>query len=238
MVKPLEIQLIDDHEDFAAGIRAVLELEGYRVQVHRTAQEGLAWARSASPDLVIVDILLPDAHGSEIVQQLRDIAPRTPVMVVSACADEVDRIVAFRAGADDYVTKPFSLMELLARIDALLRRAGTWPDGGNHGPGGRLRVGPRVELDPRERCVYRDGHPVHLAPKEYDLLVALVERRGAVVPRREIMEAVWGPGLREGSRTLDAHIFDLRRKLEEDPAHPRLILTVRDRGFRVAVDGS
>jgi DNA-binding response OmpR family regulator len=236
MVKPLVIQLIDDHEDFAAGIKAVLELEGYRVQVHRTAQEGLAFARAAIPDLVIVDLLLPDAHGSEIVQQLRDLGPRTPVMVVSACADEVDRIVAFRAGADDYVTKPFSLMELLARIDALLRRAGAWPDGGR-GPGSRLRVGPRVELDLRERSVYRDGEPVHLAPKEYDLLVALVERRGAVVPRREITEAVWGSAHRHGSRTLDAHIFDLRRKLEDDPTHPRLILTVRDRGFRVAVDG-
>jgi len=232
MVKPFVIQLIEDRAEFAAGIKAVLELEGYTVYVHGTGSEGIAFASVTPPDLVILDLLLPDMHGSQAVQALRSVAPRIPVMILSACADEVDKIVSFQAGADDYVTKPFSLMELLARIAALLRRRATASDGATTHVA-RLRVGAQVELDLRQRAVYRNGQPVHLTPKEFDLLAALVAARGAVLSRRQIVEVVWRRELSAKSRTVDAHIFELRQKLEDDPSHPTLIITVHDRGFRV-----
>ncbi|NUO64085.1 MAG: response regulator transcription factor [Gemmatimonadaceae bacterium] len=235
MVKPFVIQIIEDRAEFAAGIKAVLELEGYIVHVHGTATQGIAFASVTPPDLVILDLILPDMHGTEAVQTLRTVAPRIPVMILSACADEVDKIVSFQAGADDYVTKPFSLMELLARIGALLRRRATASDA-TAAPGARLRVGSRVELDLRQHAVYKDGRAVHLTPKEFDLLAALVAARGAVLSRRQIVEVVWRRQLAAKSRTVDAHIFELRQKLEDDPSHPTLIITVHDRGFRVILE--
>ena len=232
MHKPLVIQLIEDRADFAAGIRSVLELEGYIVHVHGTATAGIAFASVTPPDLVILDLILPDMHGSEAVQALRAVAPRMPVMILTACSEEVDKIVSFQAGADDYVTKPFSLMELLARIAALLRRRASASDG-VIAPTARLRVGSEVELDLRQRAVYKRGRPVHLAPKEFDLLAALVAARGAVLSRQQIVDVVWRRAIAAKSRTVDAHIFELRHKLEDDPANPRLILTVHDRGFRL-----
>ncbi|HEX2781921.1 MAG TPA: response regulator transcription factor [Gemmatimonadaceae bacterium] len=232
MAKPLVIQLIEDRPDSAAGIKAVLELEGYIVHVHGTAAAGIAFARAAVPDLVILDLLLPDMRGAEAVQALRAISPRIPVMILTACSDEVDKVVSFQAGADDYVTKPYSLMELLARIGALLRRTARAGDGPLVA-GARLRIGPYLELDLRQRSVFRHGQPVHLTPREFDLLAALVAGRGAVVSRRQIAEAVWGRELGRKSRAVDVHIFELRHKLEEDPAQPRVILTVHDRGFRI-----
>ena len=232
MPRQFVIQLIDDRADFAAGIKSVLESEGYVVHVHGTATAGIAFARVAPPDLVILDLMLPDMHGSEAVQALRAVAPRIPVMILTACSDEVDKIVSFQAGADDYVTKPFSLMELLARIGALLRRRASASDGVAT-PLARLRVGSEVELDLRQRAVYKRGRPVHLTPKEFDLLAALVAARGAVLSRRQIVDVVWRRTLAAKSRTVDAHIFELRHKLEDDPAHPTLIITVHDRGFRV-----
>jgi two-component system alkaline phosphatase synthesis response regulator PhoP len=151
-----------------------------------------------------------------------------PVLILTARGEEADKVTGLRLGADDYVTKPFGLLELLARVEALLRRAG-----GGAEDRARLRMG-RIEIDPATRTVTRGGEPVELSPKELDLLLALIRHDGAVVTREELLAEVWGYAAGVQSRTVDTHVSELRRKLEEDPSRPRHILTVRKAGYRVA----
>jgi DNA-binding response OmpR family regulator len=155
------------------------------------------------------------------------------VLVLTARGDEADKVRGLRSGADDYVTKPFALRELLARVEALLRRSRTAPE--PPAPASELRFGD-VSVDPATRLVRRAGRPVPLRPKEYDLLDALLRRRGGVVGRSELLREVWGYHQSVLSRTLDTHVGELRRKLEADPAAPRHILTVRKTGYRLALD--
>ncbi len=234
METPRLIQIIEDNKSFAIGIRNVLEIEGYRVRVDHEGVAGLAFARSGIPDLVILDLMLPDMDGYRVLRALRDAGGLMPVLILSARTEEADKILGFRTGADDYVTKPFSLMELLARVGALLRR-------GKHqidpawAKDGVVRVGDDVEINLRQRVVRRGGQPVTLAPKQFDLLVALAARQGEVLSRGDILKEVWGYRHEVVSRTVDTHILELRKKLEVDAADPQLIVTVRRTGYRLAM---
>jgi len=224
------ILLIEDNRNLATGLRNNLEIEGYRVQIATDGAAGLAIARDESPDLIILDLMLPELDGYRVLRALRENGHATPVLILSARGEEADKVLGFRLGADDYVSKPFSLLELLARVDALLRRSA-----GKVVPGQlteRQRFG-EIEIDPASRVVLRDGAPVALRPKEFDLLIALVRRRGGVASRDELLQEVWGYSREVFSRTVDSHVAELRRKLEAEPAAPRYILTVRKAGYRL-----
>jgi len=230
------ILVVEDNEDLAFGLRKVLEFEGYEVEVAGEGESGLASARGTPPDLLILDIMLPEKSGFDVLRDLRTSGHRFPVLILTARSQESDVVLGFDFGADDYVTKPFSTAELLARVRALLRRVQTGAGGDDGGGGnGVVMAFGAVEVSPSTRTVSRSGEPVELTPKEFDLLVALLERKGAVISRQELLKEVWGYGNADiNTRTVDVHLSELRRKLEEDPAHPRYILTVRKAGYRLS----
>ena len=223
------VLVIEDNHDLAYGLRNNLEIEGHHVEVAGDGAEGLARARAAEPDLIILDLMLPGLDGFRVLRALRDEGRRLPILILTARGDEADKVRGLRLGADDYVTKPFGVLELLARVEALLRRAAP-----RAAPAPLLveRFGD-VEVHTASRTVRRRGEPVTLTPKEYDLLLALLRRHGAVASRVELLTEVWGYSAAVMSRTVDTHVAELRRKLEDDLAAPRHILTVRKTGYRL-----
>jgi len=226
------ILIIEDNEDLAFGLRNNLEIEGYDVLTAATGTAGVQRAREFLPDLILLDLMLPEMGGFEVLKTLREIGSQAAVLILTARGEEMDKVTGLRLGADDYVTKPFGLMELLARVEALLRRT-TVPDSVDDASAeDSLHIG-TIEICPDSRSVRRDGKIVDLAPKEFDLLLELVRRDGAVVSRMELMKTVWGHSSAVVSRTVDTHIAELRRKLEEDSANPKMIITVRKAGYRI-----
>ena len=224
--------LVEDNADLAFGLRTVLEFEGYEVEIAEDGDRGLTRAREYAPDLVILDLMLPGKGGYEVLRELRGAGVRTPVLILTARSQESDVVMGFDLGADDYVTKPFSTLELVARVRALLRRARQDQAGGRTSQ--RLERFGEVEVNPATRTVLKGGEAVELTPKEFDLLMALLLRRGAVASRTELLSEVWQYGNAEiMTRTVDVHIAELRRKLEPDPANPRHILTARKAGYRL-----
>ena len=226
------ILVIEDNRNLATGLRNNLEIEGYAVDVAADGQSGLALARSTDPDLIVLDLMLPGMDGYRVLKTLREEGSETPVLILSARGEETDKVLGFHLGADDYVAKPFGLLELLARVDALLRRAAS---GGSRTKLAAAVSFGDVHVDPGTHTVKRAGAPVMLRPKEYDLLIALLRRRGQVASRTELLEEVWGYSGEVYSRTVDTHVAELRRKLEDNAAEPRHILTVRKSGYRIAV---
>jgi len=224
------ILVVEDNPDLAFGLRNNLEIEGYQVEVAGDGAAGLARALDWSPDLLILDLMLPEMDGYRVLHELRREGRTTPVLILTARGDETDKVRGFRLGADDYVTKPFGLLELLARVEALLRRTAA-PAAAPAPDDDRERFG-EVEVDRGARLVERGGVPVPLTPKEYDLLLALIDRGGRVASRVELMREVWGHRAAILSRTVDTHVAELRRKLEDDPARPRHIVTIRKAGYR------
>jgi DNA-binding response OmpR family regulator len=224
------VLVVEDNRNLATGLRNNLEIEGYEVDVAGDGAAGLALARSTSPDLIILDLMLPGMDGYRVLRTLREDGVDTPVLILSARGEETDKVLGFHLGADDYVAKPFGLLELLARVDALLRRAAA--SRVKNKLTERVSFGD-VEVDPGTHDVRRKGEPVTLRPKEYDLLIALLQRRGQVVSRGELLEEVWGYSGEVYSRTVDTHVAELRRKLEDNAAEPRHILTVRKTGYRI-----
>ncbi len=238
------ILVIEDNTALALGRRNNRESEGYETVVAHDAAGGLAAAREHDPDLIILDLMLPDADGFRVLRELRAEGRETPVLVLTALGDESDKVRGLRVGADDYVTKPFGLMELLARVDALLRRAArpapavpAAPAVPNGGAAHDTTTFGDVTVCAATHAVTRDGAPVALRPKEYELLVALLRRGGAVATRHELLREVWGYDESVTSRTVDTHMAELRRKLERDAANPRHLLTVRKTGYRLDVAG-
>jgi two-component system alkaline phosphatase synthesis response regulator PhoP len=222
--------LVEDNRDLAFGLRNNLEIEGYEVEVASDGKDGLERARRSRPDLVILDLMLPGLDGFRLLKALRQDGLAMPVLILTARGEEADKVRGLKLGADDYVTKPFGVLELLARVEALLRRGRTPAEIGE--PPRTERFGD-VTVDPGTRTVTRGGQAVELAPKEFDLLLALLQRQGAVVARLELMREVWGYDDAVITRTIDTHVAELRRKLEADPAAPRHILTVRKIGYRL-----
>lgn len=224
------ILVVEDNRNLATGLRNNLEIEGYEVSVAGEGASGLSFARSWSPDLVILDLMLPGMDGYRVLKTMREEGIDTPVLILSARGEETDKVLGFHLGADDYVAKPFGLLELLARVDALLRRASA--AGAATKLAAPVTFGD-VHVDPRTHTVQRAGAAVSLRPKEYELLIALLQRRGQVASRAELLEEVWGYSGEVYSRTVDTHVAELRRKLEENAAEPRHILTVRKTGYRI-----
>jgi two-component system, OmpR family, alkaline phosphatase synthesis response regulator PhoP len=225
------ILIVEDNPDLAYGLRTGLEIEGYEVQVAEDGETGLDRAGAWTPDLVMLDLMLPGMDGYRVLRTLREGGSDVPVLILTARGEEADKVLGFRLGADDYVTKPCGVLELLARVGALLRRSRI----AEHRAGsteGLERFG-SVEINPASRTVMKEGTPVALSPKEFDLLLALVRRRGAVASRVELLREVWGHRVEVMTRTVDIHIAELRRKLEDDPSQPRHILTVWKAGYRL-----
>ena len=216
--RPPRVLVVEDNEALASGLRHNLEFEGYEVVVAPDAATGLAAAQAHAPDLIILDLMLPGFDGYRVIRTLRGEGIETPILVLTARGEETDKVKGLRLGADDYVTKPFGAMELIARVEALLRRSRV------SGPAPAVvpvldRFG-AVEVNRTARTVKRGGEPVPLTPKEFDLLVALMDRAGAVVPRSDLLSAVWGYQPDVSTRTVDLHVFELRAKLEPNPAQP------------------
>jgi two-component system, OmpR family, alkaline phosphatase synthesis response regulator PhoP len=222
------ILVIEDNPDLAFGLRNNLEIEGYEIEVAEDGLAGLDMARAYHPDLIILDLMMPGMDGYRVLRTLRDEGNNTPVLILSARGEEADKVRGFRLGADDFVTKPFGLLELLARVEALLRRSPselrTAPETFEFGP---------ITIDPTAQRVTLAGQNVEVTHKEFSLLMALARRSGAVATRQELLREVWGHRSAVLSRTVDTHVAELRRKLESDPAQPRHIVTVRKTGYRL-----
>ena len=226
------ILIIEDNADLAFGLRRTLEFEGFDVTVAEDGLSGLQEARRTEAELVVLDLMLPKMDGFKVLKELRKDGSRIPVLVLTAKSDESDLVMSFQSGADDYVTKPFSTVELLVRVRALLRRGGRAASGETDGPTA-FAFGD-VSVDTEARTVENAGTTVQLTPKEFDLLEALLRRDGAVASRTELLEEVWkyaNPDVM--TRTVDIHIAELRRKLEADPSDPQHVLTVRKAGYRL-----
>ena len=222
------ILVIEDNPDLAFGLRNNLEIEGHTVDVAGDGVKGLAAAQELRPSLVILDLMLPGMDGYRVLRAMRDADLEMPVLILTARGEEADKLLGFRLGADDYVTKPFGVLELLARVDALLRRTSPRPSSSAATP---LLFG-EIEVDPSARAVRRCGRRVELTPMEFDLLLALIRRDGAVDSRLDLLREVWGYSSSVQSRTVDTHIAELRRKLEAGAA-ARHIVTVRKAGYRL-----
>lgn len=220
------ILLVEDNEELAAGIRHNLELEGYEVDWVGDGREGLEAARHDPPDLLILDVMLPGMDGFQVLKALRQGTFERPVLLLTARGEEADKVRGFRLDADQYVTKPFGLLELLERVRSLLRRIGTEAE-----DAAVLRFG-SVEVDTRARTVHREGEPVSLTPKAFDLLVALARNEGRVMSRHDLLREVWGHRAAIVTRTVDSHVSELRQKLEDDPSDPTHIHTVWKVGYR------
>ena len=221
------ILLIEDNTDLAFGLRNNLEIEGHQVEVAADGETGLELARTTDPELVILDLMLPGIDGFRVLKSLRAADFGAPILILTARGEESDKVRGLRLGADDYVTKPFGLLELLARVDALLRRVG---QGEDEPP---IRRFGDVEVRRSRRQVLRNDESIDLTPKEYDLLIALLDRRGGIATRRELIREVWGYSYDVVTRTVDTHVAELRKKLEPDPAQPVHILTVCKVGYRL-----
>lgn len=225
------ILVVEDNANLALGLRMNLEHGGFRTELAVSGEEGLKLVRDTRFDLMILDMMLPGGlDGYQVLERLRGGGGMLPVIVLTARTEEADKLRGFQLGADDYITKPFGILELIARVHAVLRRV---TRGSDDAPAGSAPLaGGAIELSPLTRTVTRSGERVHLRPKEFDLLLRLMSAPGQVVPRRKLLQEVWGyqPGVY--SRTLDVHVADLRRKLEDNPESPRHLVTVHSIGYR------
>lgn len=223
------ILLVEDDESIAEPLIFGLTREGYRVLQATDGRMGLDLARQVRPDVVILDVMLPGLDGFGVCQALRRESD-VPILMLTARGQELDRVMGLELGADDYIVKPFSFRELVARVRAVLRRR-VLDSHPAHPPSDRLSVGP-LTLDRLARQAWLKNQPVELTPREFDLLRVLVEHAGQALRRQELLDRVWGAEWIGDPRTLDVHIRWLREKLEDDPSHPYLIQTVRGFGYR------
>lgn len=229
-----QIVLIEDDRLIVEPVARALQAAGYSVTPAFNGRTGLELALNNKPDLVVLDIMLPEMDGWEVCKAIREKSV-VPILMLTALSEEIDRILGLELGADDYLTKPFSTRELLARVKALLRRVEfdrSQPDTSD------VLVAGNVRLDLQQRQVSKDGQPLELRYKEFELLSLLMSRCGDVVSRAEIFDRVWSTDWLGDMRTLDVHIRWLREKLEDDPGNPQYIQTVRGVGYRFVVVGS
>jgi len=226
------VLVIEDSNDLAQGLRYNLELEGYAVKLADDGNAGLSLAREWDPDLVILDLMLPGMDGYQVLRSIRGDGRQTPVLILSARGEEADKVRGFQLDADQYVTKPFGLIELLERVKSLLRRRRARTEAPAIEPGvGTIAFGD-VTIDPASRTVTRAGAAVSLTPKAYELMMALIKRKGAVATRVELLREVWDHRAIVLTRTVDSHMAELRKKLEHDPADPKHFITIWKVGYR------
>lgn len=227
--EPTTILLIEDDESIAEPMIFGLESEGYRLLHAANGSQGLHLARTESPDVILLDVILPDLDGFSLCRTLRQ-ESAVPILMLTARGQEMDRVMGLELGADDYIVKPFSFRELLARVRAILRRR-QLDRGEAPAPSDRLVIG-EIVLDWTARQVWRSGRPLELSQREFDLLCVLMNNAGQALHRHDLLDRVWGKDWVGEPRTLDVHIHWLREKIENDPAEPRYIQTVRGYGYR------
>jgi len=221
-----KILIVEDEPNMVAGLRDNFEFEGYQVLTAPDGVAGLERALSDSPDLVILDVMMPRMSGLDVCKHLKAKKPSIPIIMLTARGQEVDKVVGLELGADDYVTKPFSIRELLARVKAVLRRAGTIPKHGEKYSFGE------VEVNLRSCQVSRKGRALEFSSKEFELLKYFLNHPGETLSRDRLLEDVWGYDRFPTTRTVDAHIVRLRQKVEPKPDDPRYILTVHGTGYK------
>ena len=222
-----KVLVVEDDEAMAVALHDGLLYEGYEVVVARDGEAGLRLAREAAPDLMILDVMLPRMTGLEVCKLLRGEGSQLPIIMLTARGQEIDKVLGLKLGADDYVTKPFSFMELMARVEAVLRRSTP----GGRAPRAEHRFGDvTVDLDHHQAS--KAGAPLELTPREFRLLGYLLEHPAEVVSREELLDAVWGYDTIPFTRTVDTHIAKLRKKIEDDPSDPRHIITVHRLGYK------
>lgn len=225
------ILLIEDEAPIRKYLRSALEQEGYRLVEAENGRQGLAHATNQPPDVIILDLGLPDIDGLEVIQRVREWS-RMPIVILSARGQERDKVAALDAGADDYVTKPFGVGELLARLRVALRHASRAADA-SQGEATVIEIG-ELKLDLAARRAFLRGEDLRLTPIEYRLLTTLARHAGKVLTHRFLLKDVWGPGAVEETHYLRVHTANLRRKIEDDPARPRYLLTEQGVGYRFA----
>ena len=223
------ILIVEDEAAFAIGTIDRMRSEGYEVEWAKTGAAGYEKALARAFDLIVLDVMLPGKNGFDICRDLRREGIGTPVLMLTARGEVVDRVLGLKLGADDYVQKNCEPVELMARIEALLRRSRGSVDGGLHASFGEIRV------DFRKHEVTRGGRPVVLSPVEFRLLHYLVERKGAVVSREELLQKVWGLQGDTLSRTVDVHVAGLRKKIEADSRYPQFLLTIKGAGYKLSI---
>jgi len=221
------VLLVEDEASIAEPLAEAIAREGFETKVAGTVAESLELAAQLEPDLVLLDVMLPDGSGFDVCRELRQ-RSRVPIIMLTARGEEADRVVGLELGADDYVVKPFSAREVVARIRAVLRRTEAAPGRDESKP---IEIG-ELRLDPAKREVTKDGEALELSRKEYELLQLLMQNAGTVVTREQAFEDVWDTTWFGSTKTLDVHVSGIRRKLGDDPAKPRFVHTVRGVGFR------
>jgi two-component system alkaline phosphatase synthesis response regulator PhoP len=220
------VLIVEDDEAMSVALRDGFEYEGYSVTLAKDGEAGLQLASAATPDLVVLDVMLPRMTGLDVCKQLRAGGSGVPIIMLTARGQEIDKVIGLKLGADDYVTKPFGFMELMARAEAVLRRSAgkaSAPDGYRFG---------EVALDFRRHEATKGGARLQLSPREFQLLAFFVQHRGEVVTRETLLDAVWDYNSIPFTRTVDMHIAKLRKKLEDEPGDPRWIVTVHRLGYK------
>jgi two-component system alkaline phosphatase synthesis response regulator PhoP len=221
-----KILIVEDEPDMVLGLKDNFEFEGYEVTTATDGQSGLERARAVKPDLIVLDVMLPKLSGLEVCKALRGEGWEGPILMLTARGQEIDKVVGLELGADDYVTKPFSIRELLARVRAVLRRT----------EGRRKRLAryrfADVELDFEAYKATKAGEPLDLSPREFELLRYLIERKGETVTRDQLLEDVWGYESYPSTRTVDTHIAKLRAKIGDSGSEPHWILTIHGMGYK------
>lgn len=221
-----KVLIVEDDESMAVALRDGFEYEKFNVSLAKDGEQALKLANRLTPDLIILDVMLPRMSGLDVCKRLRGERNAVPIIMLTARGQEIDKVVGLKAGADDYVTKPFSFLELMARVEALLRRSQ-----GSIEPLEELQFGD-VAVYFRRGEAFKAGAPLELSPREFTLLRFLAERRGDVVSREQLLTLVWGYDPSSTSRTVDVHIAKLRRKIEDQPDEPRAIVTVHGMGYK------
>lgn len=221
-----KILIVDDEPTLVNTVRAYLEREGYLVSVAYDGLQGLASAARVDPDLIILDVMLPGMNGMTVLQRLRETSEVYVLMLTAKTSDQ-DKIMGLTYGADDYLTKPFNPYELLARVKAIFRRSRR-----HHQADDSASVPDRLHIDGAARQVWKDGQPIELTPTEFDLLHALLSYPGQVLSREQLIEQVWGHNFYGNERVVNVYLGRLRKKIEDDPANPAFIVTVRGVGYR------
>lgn len=224
------ILLVEDEESFIDALTIGLKKEGFRVEVARDGMEALAKFDSVRPDLVLLDVMLPKISGIDVCRQLRK-KSQVPIIMVTAKGAEIDTVVGLEVGADDYITKPYRMRELIARMRAVLRRSSDESNNMGDLDGNAMEVG-TIALDPEQHQVLVHGQEVTMPLKEFELLHILMANAGRVLPRGTLIDRVWGADYVGDTKTLDVHIKRLRSKVEDDPAVPTRIVTIRGRGYK------
>lgn len=227
-LRPHRVLIIEDEPGLAESVRYALDAEGFEVIVAATGLSGLEMARSSRPDLVLLDLMLPELSGLDVCRQIRG-SSDVPIIMLTAKDSEADKVTGLELGADDYMTKPFSMRELVARVRAHLRRASKT---GLLAESNEVLRGGGIELDIDAHVTRVDGDDVELRPKEFELLESLMRRKNRLAARHTLIDEVWGPSYFGDTKTLDVHIKRLREKLEADSSEPRHIVTVRGLGYK------